>query len=111
MARKLKQREAGTILLGNLNTHEYGYGVTNNNPHQGADPRSLAPCAHPGWRQRRFGRGDRGGDGHGYHRHRHRGQHSPARVPVRGGGVQAEPRAVSKAGVLPLPYLFDQPVP
>lgn len=26
-------REAGTVLLGKLNTHEYAYGVTTNNPH------------------------------------------------------------------------------
>ncbi|MBP6701014.1 MAG: amidase, partial [Halioglobus sp.] len=33
VARKL--RDAGTILLGKLNTHEYAYGVTTNNPHYG----------------------------------------------------------------------------
>jgi aspartyl-tRNA(Asn)/glutamyl-tRNA(Gln) amidotransferase subunit A len=34
VARKL--RDAGTILLGKLNMHEYAYGVTNDNPHYGA---------------------------------------------------------------------------
>ena len=33
VARRL--RDAGTILLGKLNTHEYAYGVTTNNPHYG----------------------------------------------------------------------------
>jgi len=28
-------RDAGTILLGKLDTHEYAYGVTTNNPHFG----------------------------------------------------------------------------
>ena len=41
VARRL--RDAGTILLGKLNTHEYAYGVTTNNPHFGAthNPWSL----------------------------------------------------------------------
>ena len=46
-------REAGTVLLGKLNTHEYAYGVTTNNPHFG-------PTRNP-WDLERIPSGSSGG--------------------------------------------------
>ncbi|MGH2898004.1 MAG: amidase, partial [Solirubrobacteraceae bacterium] len=53
VARRL--REAGTILLGKLNTHEYAYGVTTNNPHFG-------PTRNP-WNLEHIPGGSSGGSG------------------------------------------------
>ena len=53
VARRL--RDAGTILLGKLNTHEYAYGVTTNNPHFG-------PTRNP-WDLERIPGGSSGGSG------------------------------------------------
>jgi aspartyl-tRNA(Asn)/glutamyl-tRNA(Gln) amidotransferase subunit A len=50
-----KLREAGTILLGKLNMHEYAYGVTNDNPHYGA--------THNPWDLQRIPAGSSGGSG------------------------------------------------
>ena len=48
-------RDAGTILLGKLNTHEYAYGVTTNNPHYG-------PTRNP-WNLEHIPGGSSGGSG------------------------------------------------
>ena len=53
VARRL--RDAGTILLGKLNTHEYAYGVTTNNPHFG-------PTRNP-WNLEHIPGGSSGGSG------------------------------------------------
>ena len=53
VARKL--REAGSVLLGKLNTHEYAYGVTTTNPHFG-------PTRNP-WDLARIPAGSSGGSG------------------------------------------------
>ena len=45
-----KLREAGTVLLGKLNTHEYAYGVTTDNPGTWAYQDSSAwLCCEPTW--------------------------------------------------------------
>ncbi|MGH7856991.1 MAG: amidase, partial [Candidatus Binatia bacterium] len=45
-ARRL--REAGSVLLGKLNTHEFAYGVTTDNPHFGATHNPWDPSRIPG---------------------------------------------------------------
>jgi aspartyl-tRNA(Asn)/glutamyl-tRNA(Gln) amidotransferase subunit A len=53
VARKL--REAGTVLLGKTNTHEFAWGATTNNPHYGA--------THNPWDLSRIPGGSSGGSG------------------------------------------------
>jgi aspartyl-tRNA(Asn)/glutamyl-tRNA(Gln) amidotransferase subunit A len=48
-------RRAGAVLLGKLNTHEFAYGITNNNPHYG-------PTRNP-WDTARIPGGSSGGSG------------------------------------------------
>lgn len=50
-----KLKEAGAIIIGKLNLHEYAVGITNNNPHYG-------PCRNP-WDLRRISGGSSGGSG------------------------------------------------
>jgi aspartyl-tRNA(Asn)/glutamyl-tRNA(Gln) amidotransferase subunit A len=109
VARRL--RDAGTILLGKLNTHEYAYGCTTNNPHFGAtrNPWNLdhIPGGSSGGSGAAIAAGlatattgtDTGGS---------------IRIPASICGVVGlKPTygRVSKAGVLPLSYLFDHAGP
>ena len=109
VARKL--REAGTVLLGKLNTHEYAYGATTTNPHYGAtrNPWDLAriPAGSSGGSGAAIAAGlatattgtDTGGS---------------IRMPASVCGVVGlKPTygRVSKQGVLPLSYAFDHAGP
>lgn len=108
-ARKL--REAGTILLGKLNTHEYAYGVTTNNPHYGATRNPWNLDHIPG--------GSSGGSGAAI-----AAGLATATLGTDTGGSIRMPASVcgvvglkptygrvSKAGVIPLSYLFDHAGP
>ncbi len=109
MARRL--RDAGTILLGKLNTHEYAYGVTTNNPHYG-------PTRNP-WNLEHIPGGSSGGSGAAI-----AAGLATATIGTDTGGSIRMPASVcgvvglkptygrvSKAGVLPLSYLFDHAGP
>ncbi|HEY6131729.1 MAG TPA: amidase [Halioglobus sp.] len=109
VARKL--REAGTILLGKLNTHEYAYGVTTNNPHYG-------PTRNP-WDLDRIPAGSSGGSGAAI-----AASLAAAATGSDTGGSIRMPASVcgivglkptygrvSKAGVLPLSHRFDHTGP
>ena len=109
VARRL--RDAGTILLGKLNTHEYAYGVTTNNPHYGA--------THNPWNLEHIPGGSSGGSGAAIAA----GLATATLGTDTGGsirmpasvcgvvGLKATYGRVSKAGVLPLSYLFDHAGP
>jgi aspartyl-tRNA(Asn)/glutamyl-tRNA(Gln) amidotransferase subunit A len=106
-----KLRDAGTILLGKLNTHEYAYGVTTNNPHYG-------PTRNP-WDLERIPAGSSGGSGAAIAA----GLATAATGSDTGGsirmpaslcgvvGLKATFGRVSKAGVMPLSYRFDHTGP
>ncbi len=105
VARRLA--EAGTILLGKLNTHEYAYGVTTNNPHFG-------PTRNP-WDLDRIPGGSSGGSGAATAA----GLAAATLGSDTGGsiripaslcgvvGLKPTYGRVSKQGVLPLSYLLD----
>ncbi len=106
-----KLREAGTVLLGKLNTHEYAYGVTTNNPHFG-------PTRNP-WNLERIPAGSSGGSGAAI-----AAGLAVATTGTDTGGSIRMPASVcgvvglkptygrvSKAGVLPLSYRFDHAGP
>ena len=108
-ARRL--REAGTVLLGKLNTHEYAYGVTTNNPHYGA--------THNPWNLDHMPGGSSGGSGAAI-----AAGLATATLGTDTGGSIRMPSSVcgavglkptygrvSKAGVIPLSYLFDHAGP
>lgn len=109
VARKL--REAGTILLGKLNTHEYAYGVTTNNPHYGA-------TRNP-WDLERSPSGSSGGSGAAIAA----GLAAATTGSDTGGSIRMPASVcgvvglkptygrVSKAGVLPLSYRYDHTGP
>jgi aspartyl-tRNA(Asn)/glutamyl-tRNA(Gln) amidotransferase subunit A len=109
VARKL--REAGTVLLGKLNTHEYAYGVTTNNPHYGA-------TRNP-WDLDRIPAGSSGGSGAAIAA----GMATAATGSDTGGSIRMPASVcgvvglkptygrVSKAGVLPLSWRFDHTGP
>lgn len=109
VVRKLK--EAGTILLGKLNTHEYAYGVTTNNPHFG-------PTRNP-WDLARIPGGSSGGSGAAIAA----GLATATTGTDTGGSIRMPASVcgvvglkptygrVSKAGVLPLSYRFDHAGP
>lgn len=109
VARKL--REAGTILLGKLNTHEYAYGVTTNNPHYGA-------TRNP-WNLDHIPAGSSGGSGAAIAA----GMAAAATGSDTGGSIRMPASVcgvvglkptygrVSKAGVLPLSWRFDHAGP
>ena len=109
VARKL--REAGTILLGKLNTHEYAYGVTTNNPHFGA-------TRNP-WDLDRIPAGSSGGSGAAIAA----GLATATTGSDTGGSIRMPASVcgvvglkptygrVSKAGVLPLSYRYDHTGP
>ncbi len=106
-----KLHEAGTILLGKLNTHEYAYGVTTNNPHYGA-------TRNP-WDLQRIPAGSSGGSGAAIAA----GLATAATGSDTGGSIRMPASVcgvvglkptygrVSKAGVLPLSYRFDHTGP
>lgn len=106
-----KLREAGTILLGKLNTHEYAYGVTTNNPHYGA-------TRNP-WDLERIPAGSSGGSGAAVAA----GLASAATGSDTGGSIRMPASLcgvvglkptfgrVSKAGVMPLSFRFDHAGP
>jgi aspartyl-tRNA(Asn)/glutamyl-tRNA(Gln) amidotransferase subunit A len=106
VARRL--REAGSVLLGKLNTHEFAYGVTTDNPHFGA-------TRNP-WDQSRIPGGSSGGSGAAiaarccrHHRHRHGRQHPDPRLALRRRRPQADYGRVSKAGIFPLSFISTMP--
>lgn len=104
-------RDAGTILLGKLNTHEYAYGVTTNNPHYG-------PTRNP-WNLEHIPGGSSGGSGAAIVA----GLATATTGTDTGGSIRMPASVcgvvglkptygrVSKAGVLPLSYLFDHAGP
>jgi aspartyl-tRNA(Asn)/glutamyl-tRNA(Gln) amidotransferase subunit A len=104
-------RAAGTILLGKLNTHEYAYGVTTNNPHFG-------PTRNP-WNPEHIPGGSSGGSGAAIAA----GLATATTGTDTGGSIRMPASVcgvvglkptygrVSKAGVLPLSYLFDHTGP
>jgi aspartyl-tRNA(Asn)/glutamyl-tRNA(Gln) amidotransferase subunit A len=106
-----KLREAGTVLLGKLNTHEYAYGVTTNNPHTGA--------THNPWDLARIPAGSSGGSGAAIAA----GLATATTGTDTGGsirmpaslcgvvGLKPTYGRVSKQGVLPLSYAFDHTGP
>ena len=106
-----KLREAGTVLLGKLNTHEYAYGVTTNNPHFG-------PTRNP-WDLNRIPAGSSGGSGAAIAA----GLATATTGTDTGGSIRMPASVcgvvglkptygrVSKAGVLPLSYRFDHAGP
>jgi aspartyl-tRNA(Asn)/glutamyl-tRNA(Gln) amidotransferase subunit A len=108
-ARRL--REAGSVLLGKLNTHEFAYGVTTDNPHFGTTRNPWDPSRIPG--------GSSGGSGAAI-----AASLAVATLGTDTGGSIRIPSSlcgavglkptygrVSKAGVFPLSYLFDHPGP
>ena len=104
-------REAGAVLLGKLNTHEFAYGVTTDNPHFGTTRNPWDPSRIPG--------GSSGGSGAAI-----AASLAVATLGTDTGGSIRIPSSlcgavglkptygrVSKAGVFPLSYLFDHPGP
>ncbi len=108
-ARKL--REAGSVLLGKTNTHEYAWGTTTNNPHYGA--------THNPWGLDRIPGGSSGGSGAAI-----AAQMAAGTLGTDTGGSIRIPAAlcgcvglkptfgrVSKHGVFPMSWQFDHPGP
>ena len=108
-ARKLA--DAGAVLLGKLNTHEYAYGVTTNNPHYGA--------THNPWNLDHIPGGSSGGSGAAI-----AAGLATATLGTDTGGSIRMPASVcgvvglkptygrvSKAGVIPLSYILDHAGP
>jgi aspartyl-tRNA(Asn)/glutamyl-tRNA(Gln) amidotransferase subunit A len=109
VARRL--REAGSVLLGKLNTHEFAYGVTTDNPHFGA-------TRNP-WDQSRIPGGSSGGSGAAIAASLAAGTigtdtGGSIRIPASlCGAVGLKPSygRVSKAGIFPLSFIFDHAGP
>ena len=109
VARKLA--EAGSVLLGKLNTHEFAYGVTNDNPHTGT-------CRNP-WDPSRIPGGSSGGSGAAIAASLAAttlgtDTGGSIRIPASlcgAAGLKPTYGRVSKAGVFPLSFLFDHPGP
>lgn len=109
VARKL--REAGSVLLGKLNTHEYAYGGTTNNPHYGATRNPWDITCIPG--------GSSGGSGAAIAAGLAAGTMGTdtagsIRIPASFCGVVGlKPTfgRVSRAGIVPLSWSFDQAGP
>ena len=108
-ARKL--REAGSVLLGKTNTHEFAWGTTTNNPHTGA--------THNPWDTGRIPGGSSGGSGAAIAARLAAGTlgtdtGGSIRIPAAlNGCVGLKPTfgRASKAGVLPMSWQFDHPGP
>jgi aspartyl-tRNA(Asn)/glutamyl-tRNA(Gln) amidotransferase subunit A len=108
-ARKLA--EAGAVLLGKTNTHEFAWGTTTNNPHWGA--------THNPWKLDRIPGGSSGGSGAAIASRMAAGTlgtdtGGSIRIPASlCGCVGLKPTfgRVSKAGVLPMSWQFDHPGP
>jgi len=104
-------RDAGSVLLGKLNTHEFAYGVTTDNPHFGA-------TRNP-WDLSRIPGGSSGGSGAAIAAELATttlgtDTGGSIRIPASlCGAVGLKPTygRVSKAGVFPLSYIFDHPGP
>ena len=109
VARKL--REAGSVLLGKLNTHELAFGVTTNNPHFGATHNPWNVDAIPG--------GSSGGSGAAIAAGlavATTGTDTGGSIRIPGSlcgcvGLKPTYGRVSKAGVLPLSWLLDNTGP
>jgi aspartyl-tRNA(Asn)/glutamyl-tRNA(Gln) amidotransferase subunit A len=109
VARRL--REAGSVLLGKLNTHEFAYGVTTDNPHFGT-------TRNP-WDQSRIPGGSSGGSGAAIAASLAAGTigtdtGGSIRIPAAlCGAVGFKPTygRVSKAGIFPLSFIFDHAGP
>lgn len=108
-ARKL--REAGSVLLGKTNTHEYAWGTTTNNPHWGA--------THNPWDLDRIPGGSSGGSGAAIVAQMAAGTMGTdtggsIRIPAAlCGCVGLKPTfgRVSKQGVFPMSWQLDHPGP
>jgi aspartyl-tRNA(Asn)/glutamyl-tRNA(Gln) amidotransferase subunit A len=106
-----KLREAGSVLLGKLNTHEFAYGVTTNNPHFGA-------TRNP-WDTERIPGGSSGGSGAAVAAGLATGTMGTdtggsIRIPASLCGVvgfKPTHGRVSTAGILPLSWSLDHPGP
>lgn len=104
-------REAGAVMLGKTNTHEFAYGVTTNNPHFGATRNPWNPECIPG--------GSSGGSGAAVAA----GMAAMAMGSDTGGsiripaslcgtvGLKATHGRVSTAGVIPLSWTLDHAGP
>ena len=109
VARKLA--EAGSVLLGKTNTHEFAWGATTNNPHTG-------PTHNP-WNLERIPGGSSGGSGAAMAARMAAGTlgtdtGGSIRIPAAlCGCVGLKPTfgRISKAGVLPMSWQFDHPGP
>jgi aspartyl-tRNA(Asn)/glutamyl-tRNA(Gln) amidotransferase subunit A len=109
VARRLA--EAGAVLLGKTNTHEFAWGTTTNNPHTGATHNPHALDRIPG--------GSSGGSGAAIAARMAAGTlgtdtGGSIRIPAAlCGAVGLKPTfgRVSKAGVLPMSWQFDHPGP
>ena len=105
VARRLA--EAGAVLLGKTNTHEFAWGTTTNNPHTGA--------THNPWKLDRIPGGSSGGSGAAIAARMAAGTlgsdtGGSIRIPsALCGAVGLKPTfgRVSKAGVLPMSWQFD----
>ncbi len=108
-ARKL--REAGSVLLGKTNTHEFAWGTTTNNPHYGA--------THNPWDLDRIPGGSSGGSGAAIAAGMAAGTlgtdtGGSIRIPAAlCGCVGLKPTfgRVSKAGIVPMSWQLDHPGP
>lgn len=108
-ARRL--REAGAVLIGKTNTHEFAWGTTTNNPHTGA--------THNPWALDRIPGGSSGGSGAAIVARMAAGTlgtdtGGSIRIPAAlNGCVGFKPSfgRVSKAGVIPMSWQFDHPGP
>ena len=108
-ARRL--REAGTVLIGKTNTHEFAWGTTTNNPHTGA--------THNPWALDRIPGGSSGGSGAAIVARMAAGTlgtdtGGSIRIPAAlNGCVGFKPSfgRASKAGVIPMSWQFDHPGP
>lgn len=106
-----KLTDAGAVLLGKTNTHEFAWGTTTNNPHTGA--------THNPWDLDRIPGGSSGGSGAAIAAHMAAGTlgtdtGGSIRIPAAlCGCVGLKPTfgRVSKAGVLPMSWQFDHPGP
>jgi aspartyl-tRNA(Asn)/glutamyl-tRNA(Gln) amidotransferase subunit A len=106
-----KLREAGAILLGKLNMHEFAFGVTTDNPHHGT-------CRNP-WDTERIPGGSSGGSGAAVAAglcYGSLGSDTGGSIRIPGSlcgitGLKPTYGRVSRAGVLPLSWSLDHAGP